>query len=417
MKAGSLGNDSLSREAWIPSSAEDQALIYNMLEEILASAPFRSSRRYPAMLRYIVEKTLEGQQECLKERTIGVEVFGRDPGYDTNADPVVRFSAGEVRKRLAQLYHDTSKDYPVEVELPLGTYIPRFHRRAVSVLPGEGPALDSGLPANGPSPEPAVPYAGKRRMVWPVYLILALLIATGIGGIYAYKKLQTPDPVMAVWTPLLKISGPVLISAGRPHQDMEPPELPNISIKDHILRPEFRVSITTVSAIANIVGFLQAHQKPFRIHEAYSNTLADLHDRPVVLVNGNNNKWTLLLLRPLRFHFVQEGDFAYIEDAQHPAYRGWNVDFSKPYFGQTTDYAIVARFDSATTGGPVIVVAGISSNGTEAAGEFIVSPEKLAELEKSAPPGWASRNFEAVLKVEVVGGNTGAATVVASQFW
>ena len=88
-----------------------------------------------------------------------------------------------------------------------------------------------------------------------------------------------------------------------------------------------------------------------------------------------------------------------------------------PFLKQDIDYAIIARFQDATSGGPVIVIAGISSNGTEAAGEFVVSPEQLNTLARIASQGSLDRNFEAVLKVEVVGGNTGATTIVVSQFW
>lgn len=413
-----MDGDLSKREAWTPSGAQERSLVSATLDDILASAQFRSSRRYPAMLRYVIEKALHGDRDSLKERTIGVEVFGRDADYDTNADPVVRFSAGEVRKRLAQFYQEHGRNYPIEIELPLGTYVPRFHRRVAQAEALHEAAIVSPIEENhGPSIAP--PVQADHRTRWPGYILVLVALACVLAALVA-RAVRKPNPVLQVWKPLLNNSGPVLISVGQPQPlDEVAPGPPNISIKDHILRPEFRVSITTVGAVANMVGFLQSQHKQFRIHQAYSNTLDDFHDRPVVLVNANNNKWTLLLLKPLRFYFVQVGDFAYIEDAQNPAYRGWNVDFSKPYSGQTADYAIVGRFNSATTGGPVIVVAGISSNGTEAAGEFIVSPEFMAELMKRAPKGWdiGSGNFEAVLKVEVVSGNTGSSTVVASQFW
>jgi len=85
------------------------------------------------MLRYIVEKTLEGHQDLLKERTIGVEVFGRDPAYDTNEDPVVRFIASEIRKRVAQFYRENGSNSAIEFHLPLGTYIPQFLHRVESI--------------------------------------------------------------------------------------------------------------------------------------------------------------------------------------------------------------------------------------------------------------------------------------------
>jgi hypothetical protein len=107
----------------------------------------------------------------------------------------------------------------------------------------------------------------------------------------------------------------------------------------------------------------------------------------------------------------------YIVDEQRPERRDWSVDFNSPYAQQTVDYAIVGRFYNATTEGPVLVIAGIGSNGSEAAGEFMVSPQDLERLASFAPHGSLDQNFEAVLKVEVVSGSTGAATVVATQFW
>ena len=70
------------------------------LDRVIASHHFQTSKRCQAFLRYAFEETLSGRQE-LKERSIGIEVFGRNPSYDTNLDPVVRMTAGEVRKRLA----------------------------------------------------------------------------------------------------------------------------------------------------------------------------------------------------------------------------------------------------------------------------------------------------------------------------
>jgi hypothetical protein len=166
-----------------------------------------------------------------------------------------------------------------------------------------------------------------------------------------------------------------------------------------------------------VAGFLQTQRKQFRIREAYSNSLQDFHQLPVVLVSGYNNPWTLRLLRPFRFRFERVGSLHYIVDAQHPERHDWSVDFDTPYARQTEDYAIVARFNDTTTNGPVAVAAGIGSNGSQAAGEFIVSPGALQSLARFAPGGTLNQNFEAVLKVEVVAGNTGAVTVVATQFW
>src|SRR6476620_5230315 len=83
--------------SWHPASAADKELVREQVGRILATAPFRNSKRFPAFLRHTVEHALSSS-DGLKERTIGHEVFGRDPGYDTSQDPVVRMTAAEVRK-------------------------------------------------------------------------------------------------------------------------------------------------------------------------------------------------------------------------------------------------------------------------------------------------------------------------------
>ena len=78
--------------------------VREQLDRILACSVFRNSKRNCNLLRHVVERTLEGRHEDLKERAIGIDVFGRTIDYDTNADHVVRSVAGEVRRRLAQYY-------------------------------------------------------------------------------------------------------------------------------------------------------------------------------------------------------------------------------------------------------------------------------------------------------------------------
>src|SRR5437016_12255802 len=77
----------------------ERAAIQAQLERILQNPLFKNSKRYPTLLRYVVERTLDGHPGELKERTLGIEVFGREPDYDTNLDPVVRTTAAEIRKR------------------------------------------------------------------------------------------------------------------------------------------------------------------------------------------------------------------------------------------------------------------------------------------------------------------------------
>ena len=109
-----------------PVSVPDPAAIREQLVRLLAHPLFANSKRYPALLAYVVEQTLLGNASDLKERSIGIEVFGREPSYDANADPIVRITAGEVRKRLSQYYYDATHQGELVIELPVGSYVPVF---------------------------------------------------------------------------------------------------------------------------------------------------------------------------------------------------------------------------------------------------------------------------------------------------
>jgi len=100
------------------------------LNRILESVPFRTSKRCSEFLKYVVERTLSGQSSNLKERLVGIELFQLPPDFDTSQHAIVRVTANEVRKRLAQCYlADGGSHLPVRIDLPPGSYSPEFKWR------------------------------------------------------------------------------------------------------------------------------------------------------------------------------------------------------------------------------------------------------------------------------------------------
>jgi hypothetical protein len=134
----------------------------------------------------------------------------------------------------------------------------------------------------------------------------------------------------------------------------------------------------------------------------------------VVLLGGYNNNWTMRLLEPLRFRFTP-GPGEVIVDRDHPTAK-WERDPAQPY-SSADDYAIVARFHDATTGGMIVIVAGIGRNGTEAAAQFVTSSHYMELLRRQVGASLADKNIEAVLKVSVIDGKTGAPSVEAVDVW
>ena len=156
----------------------EKEAVLRELESILSSPFFRTSNRSKQFLAYVVQHTLEGNHEPLKERTIGAKLFQRPAGYSTGDDPVVRVQAGEVRRRLEQYHHAALNHSPVRIELPVGSYAPEFrwvptaphHEEPARAEPTQGePPQEETTPAAMPSVAETKQLAKSRSlMAWAV---------------------------------------------------------------------------------------------------------------------------------------------------------------------------------------------------------------------------------------------------------
>jgi hypothetical protein len=141
-----------------------------------------------------------------------------------------------------------------------------------------------------------------------------------------------------------------------------------------------------------------------------STPLTDLREHSVVLLGAHNNQWAMRLLQSQRFQFTPEPVQSIVDQMQPQAH--WSRDKSLPY-SSTDDYALVARFRDATTGSWVVVLAGLGRNGTEAAAQFATSPHYLQLLRDDVGRDFSNLNIEALMKVNVIDGKTGAPSILA----
>jgi len=393
---------------WTPETPVERDLVVEELNAILASYHFRGSKRYPALLKYVVDKTLEGHAEGLKERTLGVEVFERQPDYDTNADPVVRISASEIRKRIAQYYHENRGNSRLQIDLPLGSYVPEFKPRQEPVT---APASNAGTQE---AVAPKLGSGGRRVSRW--WIAAVLPVALSAFGAYSLNKTSAAKAADKLWSPLLRSPGSVLIVVGTSHPDQLPPEPAQTSLKDHMVGPYHHVTMSTAIALSRLAGVLQTDGRAYEIKEDTDASLTDFRSRPVILVGAMNNLWTLRLTAPLRFHFVP-GTLSQLADARNPGNAEWVTDVSKPFSSVSTDYALLARYHDATTNGTVMIIGGLGPYGTEAASEFVASPHYLDQLLAALPRGWENKNIEIVLKGDVINGEAGPPHVVSYTTW
>ena len=185
----------------IPYREAERDAIRQQLERLLANPLFKNSKRYPNLLRYVVERTLEGNPADLKERNLGVEVFGREPNYDTNADPIVRTTAGEIRKRIAQYYHEHGHESEIRIDLSPGSYVPEFE-----------------IPAAKPAPLPLTPLVAltPRRHSRLGY-VTALATAAVLLIAAWFKPWISQAALDRFWGPVLDSSSTVLLGVGQRH--------------------------------------------------------------------------------------------------------------------------------------------------------------------------------------------------------
>ena len=397
---------------WMPATAEERRAVLHELEAILSSYHFRGSKRYPALLQYVVDAALENRTGDLKERTLGVEVFGRDSGYDTNADPVVRVSAGEVRKRIAQYYHENGPASRVQIELPLGSYAPEF------ILRGPDAAELNADLERLTSLERATRQRRVRMRAILFGLAAMLLLGAAVAGYLYHEASSGEAATLKLWNPLFKSPRDVLIVLGATHPGDTQPPSQTTTFAEHLNNPYHHVSVWVALALTHVTTVLEQQRKAYDVKESQETSLEDIRSRPIVLVGALNNNWTLRLTAPLRFHFsVTANGMQNIDDAANPGPTGWTVPSYQPYPSVTTDYALVARFRDPTTECPVLVIAGIGPYGTEAAGEFVQSPQHLAELAAKLPRGWENKNLEVVIKTNVIGAKAGPPVLVTTYTW
>jgi TolB-like protein len=125
----SLGQDRGHTHAVAPSRDE----VVRQLDRLLASEAFANAERGRRFLRYVVDRTLAGEGDQLKEFVIGVDVFDRGDEYDPRIDSIVRVEAGRLRNKLEQYYSCAGDEDPVRISVPRGSYVPEFGWRAVAV--------------------------------------------------------------------------------------------------------------------------------------------------------------------------------------------------------------------------------------------------------------------------------------------
>jgi hypothetical protein len=368
----------------------DAVVVRAEVDAILADPRFVHSKRCQAFLRYVVEQTLTGHRTELKERTVGVEALGRPASYDTGQDPVVRTTAAEVRKRLAQ-YYQQRPEAPIRIVLPTGSYVPSVERATLSEVASQPSPLDL---------RGRVGFNHRDALGAAAALIL-------VGAIAVALLLAAPEssPLELFWKPIIEGNGTTKVFIGPATQAGVPPSV---------------ITMDAAGTLSRVTALMQERGKAFEIKEARQGAFADLRTHPAVTIGLFNNRWTRRATESLRFRPVNTEDGRLqITDTAHADTPKWARRFGVPgtHDSVVEDFALVSRVLDAQSGHWVIALGGIGTHGTAAAGEFVTSRDHLQGFVARAPADWPAMNVQIVLSTNVHDGVAGPPRIVTSHVW
>jgi hypothetical protein len=374
------------------------------LNRVLASHEFHSSRRSQDFIRYVVEHALAGRSEMLKERTIGIDVFGRSTSYEPSDDATVRVKAGEVRRRLGLYYAGQGMTDPVRIDIPAGAYVPEF--RWANVTPDVTAVASA--PVTGPVELPR-----SNRRTWILVAIAILAVAT--AGWWLARGRSHASALDEFWSPVLNGSAPVSVCAAYVpvyglNRDAADPTRP----EDFVLLTDQFVGGGDLLATARLSAMLTRLQHPFTLKIGNDVSFKDLRSAPAILVGYSYTRWQEIS-SGLRYFIEVSKNRVGITDNGNPT--SWNI-IALPADRRTNeDYAIVSRVFHPDTHAMLVEIAGITQYGTDAAAELVTNSDLLADAIHGAPRDWQKKNLQLVLHVKVIAGTASSPKVIGTYFW
>ncbi len=400
--------------------------IQHQMEQILSSKQFRQAKSLERFLRYIVTKKLTGEEDYLKEYTIGVEVFLRGADYNPRTDAVVRVQANMLRKKLASYYEDEGLNDEIIIDLPKGHYIPEFSHRANLLVTETAPLKNIAVPKSLPFSRGA----GMWRLV--AIFVLGVLTAVAIQNWSGKKtnhevsKASSNALYWPLWEKFLAPDTSTLLAYGTPQF---------FQFKGFYMRDVMVNSPQEIDAVSG--GRLDVVRKAFKtsldpievytgVGEAHGmNTLSRFfwhNDRELKIARSRLVGWqevknaNLIFLSSMRFHTLADelkypNDFA----IKSQGISGTIVNL-RPGAGEQSEYAItggehyavITLWPGKADNLRILQLSGNTTWGTLAAAEYVTDKDALHKLHEQFEQCRAKNGlqqhapyFQVLIKAEV----------------
>ena len=434
-------------------SQEHQERITEALDHILRGPRFKDSQQLQSLLRYVVDEAVKGNEDGLKERMIGIYVFGRRPDYDTTNDPIVRSRMGLLRKRLAEYYEGEDGEHAsVQIVIPNGTYRPGFVFRpltkgmrtkaalvetkasTLSIPAAAGAAATPHVPAPIADSSTVVPGAPRAKGVFKALAAAAVVAIVLLGAWWSLRRTSQGE-LDALWAPIVKGKQPIYVYTGSmrvfekesptdeatsaedlswPIRLPEPPSVYLPQTANHVSLYGEGMLTGSVYADIRVSAFLNKYNRTPVLRTGPNLPYMDLKGSPLILVGSFDNYWTRVMNESLPFYF----DRGYGIRERDGKQRRWQ----NPLKAEMTprmmeDYALIFRVMDSKAGAPVLAIAGLSTCGTHAAADFVTDPAQMKALSGISQAALRNKDIELVLHTSLVNCAPTSVEVIASKVW
>ena len=388
------------------------------VDRLCAGEVLHGSESLCRLLRYLAQKELETPGVHVKEYQIATEVFGRPADFNPQVDSTIRVQAARLRSKLSDYYSADGLNDPIVVDLPRGSYSLQFRRRS-HALPTAAPSPESKV-AETPTPAP-IPSAGRRSLVavsliglLVIVILLAVAFLRDRGPVQASAADSDPSfkPCRVFWSPFLKSAAEPLVIysngafVGRPETGMRYFDATRDSknqIWDHY------TGVGEVLAIHELDQIFGDLHHRLRVKRGSLFSLDDANNNDLIFVGSPSENLKLSELPSTREFVFQrlsegprKGDLAIVN--VHPL-NGEPTAFVASRSGTplTEDYALVALMPGIDPTRSVMVLAGTTTFGTQAAVEYVCRRDSIQKLLKqlSASTSEDMKPFEAVVRVKI----------------
>ena len=381
-----------------------------LVQRVVSSRHFSTSSRLREFLLYVGQSAILGSPEDVTEQQIGIHVFHRPPGYNSNEDSIVRTHARLLRQKLGEYFTGEGAAEEVIIEIPKGHYLPVFQ-------PAAPHPLETSHEETSQAPAAALTHSWARGRPGKIWLaiagcLLVLLFASTVWWSQSESR-AAASGMKTLWGPFLSGSPPLVIYSNA------------LFVRDsdngfHVAPPETETSPSqplresgsllytgtgAVVAVRQLTQLFDAHHATFILKRSLLVTWDDARSQNLIFIGSRAQNPALNMLPSMN-------DFSLIAEQGHPT--GFTNNhpkpgepdiYSRPDYFFSKDYAVLALLPGLQRGKWILIFSGLSTLGTEAAVEYASRPEDVAALLRAASfKSGEIRPFEALLETAIVGG-------------